>query len=119
MTKPKAHSRPAPLRLTMQYLALTVTDDSGAPFFHRGDVVLARLAGVFNKTIKPGDVVVLNRTPWTAGDGMFRKVIRVTPRTLTVAPIKSGRASTIRDDSGVVLGPVVLRWCQHEREPAT
>lgn len=103
----------APLQGTTEYLALRVNDESAAPLFHRGDLVLARVTGVFNETIKAGDVVVLDRRRWTFGEGEFRQVTRVTKRSITVKPLRGGRARVIRDDEGRVLGPVVLRWCSH------
>lgn len=112
---PQAPLRPA------SYYAMSVTDDSGAPFFHRGDVILVAALPAIEAgfgSLEPGDAVVLSRKAACYGDGEFRRVVRVKPPRVTVEPFNERRnTTTIHENDFRVLGRVVLRWCSHGERP--
>lgn len=93
-----------------RHLALRVAGDSMTPFFHPGDTVLVRLGD----TVAAGSVIVA-RLP---DDGyVVKRVGRATRYEIDLVSLNPSYAPvTLTREPGLVLGTVVLRWCNHGRE---
>lgn len=91
-----------------RHLALRVAGDSMTPFFHPGDTVLVRLG----EAAAAGSVIVA-RLP---DDGyVVKRVGRVTRYEIDLVSLNAAYAPlTIAREPGLVLGTVVLRWCEHQ-----
>jgi SOS-response transcriptional repressor LexA len=90
-----------------QYLALRVAGESMAPLMHTGDTVLVRLGAEVEH-----DTVVVARHP---DDGyVCKRIERVHGDRIELASLEPGRpAITIPRDPRLVLGTVLMVWCQH------
>lgn len=92
-----------------RYVALSVAGDSMAPLLHTGDTILVKLGS----EPVPGHIVVA-RHPEHAY--VVKCVGRVTSMRVELVSLNADYAPLeIPNDSSLVLGTVVLRWCQHER----
>jgi phage repressor protein C with HTH and peptisase S24 domain len=90
-----------------RYVALRVVGDSMTPLLHSGDVVLVDLDAV----VPPGAIAVARhpdhgsvvKRVLRAGGGALR-LVSLNP---TYPPLE------LPPGAGVLLGPVVVRWCAH------
>jgi SOS-response transcriptional repressor LexA len=90
-----------------QYLALKVAGESMAPLMHTGDTVLVRVGTEVER-----DTVVVARHP---DDGyVCKRVGRVRGDGIELTSLEPGRPPiTIPRDPGLILGTVLMVWCQH------
>jgi SOS-response transcriptional repressor LexA len=95
-----------------RYVALRVVGDSMLPLLHSGDVVLVDVDGEAG-----AGAVVVARQGDGGGEGGGYVVKQVGARTETTLELTSLNPAYppthIPLDRGFVLGPVVLRWCDH------
>ena len=94
---------------TGRYVALTVAGESMLPLFHPGDVVLVKLGQQVAR-----DTVVVARVP--DGGYVVKRVGQVTRGRLELQSLNPAFAPvTVTREPGVVVGTVVMRWCEHGR----
>jgi SOS-response transcriptional repressor LexA len=90
-----------------QYLALKVAGESMAPLMHTGDTVLVRLGA----DVEPDTVVVARRPD----DGyVCKRVGHVRGDAIELVSLGPGRPPiTIPRDPQLILGTVLMVWCEH------
>jgi hypothetical protein len=90
-----------------RYVALTVAGESMEPLLHGGDTILVRLGA----SVAKGAVIVARRPD----DGyVVKRVGALTPRTIELESLGAGYPPVrIPRRTDLVLGTVVLRWCEH------
>lgn len=93
-----------------RYVALRVVGDSMLPLLHSGDIVLVDLDG----EATPGGVVVARHGERGGGGYIVKRVGGRTETTLELTSLNPAYPSAhVPLDPGYLLGPVVLRWCEH------
>ena len=92
-----------------EYLALKIVGESMTPLMHTGDTVLIRVGGEVQR-----DTVVVARHP---DDGyVCKRVNRLHGDAIELSSLEPGRPLiTIPRDARLILGTVLLVWCQHRR----
>jgi SOS-response transcriptional repressor LexA len=92
-----------------EYLALKIVGESMTPLMHTGDTVLIRVGGDVQR-----DTVVVARHP---DDGyVCKRVNRLRGDAIELSSLEPGRPLiTIPRDARLILGTVLLVWCQHRR----
>ena len=96
-----------------RYVALRVVGDSMLPLLHSGDIVLVDLDG----TPTPGGVVVARHGERGGGGYVVKRLGGRTATTLELTSLNPAYPSAhVPSDPGFLLGPVVLRWCEHPAE---
>jgi SOS-response transcriptional repressor LexA len=95
-----------------RYVALKVSGDSMEPLMHTGDTILVSVS----PEVKAGRVVVARHPD----DGYVCKVLaRVRRRGLELRSLDASRDPiTIPRDPALIVGTVVLVWCDHRPRPA-
>ena len=90
-----------------EYLALKIVGDSMRPLMHTGDMVLVRVGTEVQR-----DTVIVARHP---DDGyVCKRVNRLRQDAIELSSLEPGRPLiTIPRDSRLILGTVLLVWCQH------
>ena len=92
---------------TGRFVALTVAGESMQPLFHPGDVVLVKLGEAVTR-----DTVVVARVP--DGGYVVKRVGQVTRGRLELHSLNAAFPPvTVMREPGVVVGTVVMRWCEH------
>jgi phage repressor protein C with HTH and peptisase S24 domain len=96
-----------------RYVALTVAGESMEPLLHGGDTILVKLGPALAK----GAVIVARRPD----DGyVVKRVGALTARSIELESLSPGYAPMrIPRRTDLVLGTVVLRWCEHSRRAAS
>lgn len=93
-----------------RYVALRVVGDSMLPLLHSGDIVLVDLDG----EATPGGVVVARHGERGGGGYIVKRVGGRTATTMELTSLNPAYPSAhVPLDPGYLLGPVVLRWCEH------
>lgn len=92
-----------------KYVALKIVGESMAPLMHTGDTVLVRIGADVKR-----DTVVVARHP---EDGyVCKRVSRVRRDAIELSSLEPGRPIiTIPRDPSLMVGTVVLVWCQHRK----
>jgi SOS-response transcriptional repressor LexA len=91
-----------------EFVALRIAGDSMAPLVHTGDTVLVRLGG----RVEQGSVIVA-RDP--ANGYVCKRVTGVSRREIRLGSVADGYDPiVIPNDAGLVLGTVLMIWCEHE-----
>jgi phage repressor protein C with HTH and peptisase S24 domain len=92
-----------------KYVALKIVGESMAPLMHTGDTVLVRIGADVKR-----DTVVVARHP---EDGyVCKRVSRVRRDAIELSSLDPGRPIiTIPRDPSLMVGTVVLVWCQHRK----
>ena len=91
------------------YLALKIVGESMTPLMHTGDTVLVRVGTEVQR-----DTVIVARHP---DDGyVCKRVSRLRRDAIELSSLEPGRPLiTIPRDQRLILGTVLLVWCQHRR----
>jgi SOS-response transcriptional repressor LexA len=91
------------------YLALKIVGESMTPLMHTGDTVLVRVGSEVQR-----DTVIVARHP---DDGyVCKRVSRLRRGEIELSSLEPGRPLiTIPRDPRLILGTVLLVWCQHRR----
>ena len=94
-----------------RYIGLGVKGDSMEPLMHTGDTILVRVGS----EVTVGSVIVARRPE----DGyVVKRVARLTRTTIHLASLSPEYPPmTIPRDPRLVVGTVVLRWCEHGGQP--
>ena len=92
-----------------EYLALKIVGESMTPLMHTGDTVLVRVGGDVQR-----NTVVVARHP---DDGyVCKRVSRIRGEAIELSSLEPGRPLiTIPRDARLILGTVMMVWCQHRR----
>ena len=92
-----------------RYVALSVAGDSMTPLLHTGDTILVRLGNEL-----PAEQLVVVRHPEQGY--VVKRVGRMSSMRVELVSLNADYPPLeIPNDTSLVLGTVVLRWCAHDR----